>query len=924
MQTLQFDSTKPFNDLAKRALRAAVIEVFGHVRVQMEYVKGAALHFGVTAPSVRDITLSDNEARTHRELVAAIRACLPRIPCTPWLGSVPDELVLYLDIETHEAEKRWDMPLNEFFRLGQYAWGPTGDVHLTDDIFHLMQQIERARGIIAHNGHAFDFSVLLGDAALADERLFDTMVFANQAFAAPHMFTKRDGSTVITDKTPMNVAAWLGLDNLAFQLELEGKEGDLKALAKEFGGFGLIPTDDPRFRAYAEQDIRTLQLLTTELVTIHAPTSYDWDEQRKAAINAQMSRNGVRIDVAGAHQRIAELTERKETLLADLHANYNFPTTGKMPWRTKAGKQAILDILASFGITPENTDPEIWPMLKTGPSLGGKVLLEITEGTPAEDTGLVLAELQGQRWLAQTALDHLYADGLCHPDFTAWQRSGRVSVRNPGLTIWGERNPRDKAYIIAKPGNVLLEADYSNCFSPDARALTSDLRWVKVAELKANDELIGFDDDIHYRRCKMRRSTITHVKETLVSTVEITMSSGTKLVCSEDHLWPAKTTAASTRSWVRAKDLTDSHVLMRWAGEPWTEATDFESGWVSGLFDGEGWVSEPVAANNRTAHVGVAQNRGPVWDRVSSWLNENAFCYTLAERGNLKQAIVTGTPNKLRLLGMLRPTRLLDKAPFIWEGRAAFHRSQTNRADRVVSIRHLGVQKLISVGTTTHTLIVEGYLTHNCDQRVVAALSGDPEYAKRFLPGADGHEITGRLVYGDAVYDSDPKTYRQTAKILSHSWSYGCGPTKLAKTAKTNYDTALRFVKAMQRAYPILTAWQNQVREDAKKGFIVNYFGRRVHIDKGMEYTQAPAMHGQSMTTEILYRGLIRLFTTRPDMARYLICVVHDAVLFDLPPERVSSAKLDIRKSMETTINEIHFPVSFGNPASNWQDARHV
>lgn len=673
---LPYDSTQPFNTYAKRALYEAVKEVFGHSRVTLVHTPDAPLTFGATAPSVKAITMADNEASLHRELVKAIRAALPRQPVTPWLGVIPDDKVLYLDIETREAELMWDISIQDFFRLGQWAWGPTGECQITTDLGILLTVIEQAEAIVAHNGHPFDFSVLLGDRAFElgmAGRLFDTMVFANQAYQAPRVFSMRDGSLVYTSKNPAAVAKWLGLDNLAYQLGLDGKEGDLKALAKKYGGFGLIPTDDPEFVAYARGDISLLQHVTTELVTIHTPTEYDWREQLKATIDAQMSRNGVNIDQAGAHQRIQELTERKAEILHDLSEQYGFPTKGKMPWRTNVGKQAILSILDSYGIRPDDFDPTVWPQLKTGPSLGGQVLLDITKNTDAADLGEVLAELQGQRWLAQTALDHAHSDGLCHPSVTGWQRSGRRSVRNPGLTIWGERNPRDKRYIIAKPGNLLLECDFSNA-----------------------------------------------------------------------------------------------------------------------------------------------------------------------------------------------------------------------------------------------------------DQRIVAAFSQDPEYAKRFLPGADGHEISGRLMYGDAIYDSDPAKYRFIAKALSHAYSFGAGPRKLALTSKQPLDLAQRFVNAMRSAYPQVTRWQNLVREQATRGFVVNHWGRRIPVDRGEEYTQAPAMHGQSGTTEVVYDGLIRLAREHPYLIKHLICLVHDALLFDLPEHMIEQAKLEIRNCLEQRVGNIDFPISFGPPAISWEDARHV
>ena len=85
-----------------------------------------------------------------------------------------DNNTLFLDIETDSADERWNQPLHEFFRLGQYAWGE-GDVTVTDDLNEVLDAITKAETVIAHNGHNFDFGVLLGKRALPltmDGKLF--------------------------------------------------------------------------------------------------------------------------------------------------------------------------------------------------------------------------------------------------------------------------------------------------------------------------------------------------------------------------------------------------------------------------------------------------------------------------------------------------------------------------------------------------------------------------------------------------------------------------------------------------------------------------------------------------------------------------------------------------------------------------------
>lgn len=671
MQTITFDTTEPIDALFKENLKTVVRKVFGAEEVQFMRVPNADLTFGITLPSVEAVSAGSDWALTALE--TALRKLLPPKPLSPWGAVVDDAKVLYFDIETHDADLRWNMPLPEFFRLGQFGFGSTGDVVVTSRLAELQEATDQAEALVAHNGHQFDFSVMLGDDALEwalGNRLFDTMVFANLNFPAPVLFTMRSGAKVITTGKPEAISRWLSLDNLAFKLDVPGKEGDLKALAKEFGGFGNIPVDEPRYVAYAEQDVHMLRHITNELLLRHKPTAYDWREQQKAAIDAQMSRNGLRVNPDAARQRVADLAERKAELMVDLVENHGLPSEGKMPWRTNKGKAAVLSALAKSGLDPLHTSG--WPQLKTGPSLSGPVILEFTKGTEAEEFGIALAELQGQRSLAEQALTYTQADGRVHPSISGWQKSGRRSITQPGLTTWGERNPIDKRYFLASEGCKLIEFDLSNA-----------------------------------------------------------------------------------------------------------------------------------------------------------------------------------------------------------------------------------------------------------DQRIVAALSQDKAYAKRFLPGVDGHEISGRLMFGDATYETNPHLYRPIAKALSHAYSFGAAAKTLARTAKQPLEIAQQFIDAMRRAYPGMIAWQNKVRTEGERGYVINRWGRKMQIDKERAYTQAPAAHGQSGTTEVLYDGLLKMARKDVRLVRWLVCLIHDAILMDVPEGELDYVCKTVPECMAQNINGIDFPISHGPAADTWEGARH-
>lgn len=601
-------------------------------------------------------------------------------------GKMPkfDDDILFLDIETHGSELRWDMPREEFVRLCQYAWGE-GTVQTTTSLTEFLDLIKRARLVVAHNGHAFDFSVLCGDSALdlaAQKKLFDTWVFATVNLPAPHSYVNRYGRRLKSD-SPKSARGWFSLDNLAFQFGIPGKLGDITELARRFNpkgtpkdelDYGLIPVDDPDFLAYAEQDIVVLRELLRSMWSFKEPDKYDWRSQFTAAIDAQMTRNGVRVDVPLAEKFIADQERVKSETMDMLVREYDFPTGSKMPWRTSAGKDAIMRILAKGGITPRSMGSK-WPKTKTGnPSLSGDALVELTAGTELESLGQTLAVIQGQRTLAQQALECLHTDGKVHPDIDALQRSGRRSVTSPGLTTWGSRTPegvRQKSYFIPDDGMVMFGADLSNS-----------------------------------------------------------------------------------------------------------------------------------------------------------------------------------------------------------------------------------------------------------DQRAVAFMSGDKEYAKRFEPGVDGHELTGRMVFGDD-YDTDPHHYRQLAKILSHAYSYGASAGKLSKSSGQPIEVTQHFVNKMHAGYPDMVRWQNRVRQEGESGWVTNAWGRRMPVDIDRSFTQAPALVGQSSTTEILYDGLIRLYYRNRRMMNMVLFPVHDELIVQAPKDDWKRYMNDLLESMHQVIRGIDIYMEHGTPGNNWAEAGH-
>jgi DNA polymerase-1 len=383
----------------------------------------------------------------------------------------PDD-TLILDTETLGSEHRWNTAPRDFFRMGQYAWGES-DVVITEDFDEVADAIRSARLIIGHQIHSYDLSYLMGDEAL-DLPVFDTFVHATCVAPAPDRFLNSKGVTQLSN-SPGSAMAFHSLENTCFTFGIPGKHGNLKEMAKRHGcDIGEIPMND-EYRDYARQDVVANRELARAMFSVSLPSRYEWREQWVAAINAQISRNGFRVDRAVAEARVRELQRRKDALLVDLVMDYGFPTKGKQPWRSNAGKQAILDILGP--------DAKRLPKTKKGaPSLSGDAIKSVTVGTVNEAMGEALGELLGQRSLAQLALDNVQEDHFVHPEITSLQRSRRFSVSSPGLSVWTAHGPGavEKSYFVADDDDhVLYEMDFSAADARVVAAYSGDRRYLK-------------------------------------------------------------------------------------------------------------------------------------------------------------------------------------------------------------------------------------------------------------------------------------------------------------------------------------------------------------------------------------------------------------------------------------------------------------
>lgn len=322
-------------------------------------------------------------------------------------------------------------------------------------------------------------------------------------------------------------------------------------------------------------------------------------------------------------------------------------------------------------------------------------------------------------------LNEIKADGCVHPqigDFTSIKQLGSRAPNSqnvPSEAKNPELAPMFRKGIEAPDGRVAYE-----CVTPDTRVLTWDLRWVPAGELKEGDSLIGFDEYATPSKRKsdggkrdgrkFRHSMVVNHGFIMKDCVRVITDCGS-FTCSKDHSLVTthcgKQQKHKNRGWINASNLV-AGMRLSFTTTPWDIRRDYESAYIAGFMDGEGFVGD-------SGSVGFGQNDGAVAEYVSSTIEDHGYtaqpsdhlsggptCHTYPIQS---EHAFTG----MRFIGQYRPIRLLTNFQKNIEGRAVW--GKRSRSAKVICVVPVGRRKVVSMETTTHTLITEGFLSHNCD-----------------------------------------------------------------------------------------------------------------------------------------------------------------------------------------------------------------
>lgn len=366
---------------------------------------------------------------------------------------------VYIDLETGPADELYSRG-PDFVRLAGYAIDD-GPVVITEDMSRVVSLLNAADRVVGHNIVGFDLPALQryhgldADRLIAQDRVLDTIIVARQAFPP------------LSGATPGQCR--YDLDSVAARLGVPGKLGPsgepvLKRLAKQYGGYDMIPVGDPVYQAYLRQDVEAVRQIAARLPV----DQYCVREHHVLWRLGAISRVGWRVDQSEIDRQIAAAETSRHDAKQVLHREFGVPDVGKNPCATSAGKRAVAAAFAALGVALPRTSTGQVSLARDSVRLA---LEEYFDDAAVQRLGTAVLSANGARCFSENVRSSVCPDGRVHPSVAATQATGRFSVTRPGLTVCGKRDRRnslERAMFLPDVGELLLACDLS---AVDARAM---------------------------------------------------------------------------------------------------------------------------------------------------------------------------------------------------------------------------------------------------------------------------------------------------------------------------------------------------------------------------------------------------------------------------------------------------------------------
>ena len=312
-----------------------------------------------------------------------------------------------------------------------------------------------------------------------------------------------------------------------------------------------------------------------------------------------------------------------------------------------------------------------------------------------------------------------------------------VKIQEPGdlrvdYELWGHLVNFYKAIEEHKLIDLIKSKQIGVCLDPSTLVLTADLRWVLLNDIREGDTLISVDEfpkegkgqKRHLRKCSVLAKSEVEKPAYLIKTTkgDIIATKEHRFLASSPNRWSNKWRSISKAERIDGR-LRPGYKI-RMITEPWGEAT-YEDGWFGGMIDGEGCLR---GGEKRTGvELVIAQLPGAVLDRGERYLTKYSYYRKTQE---LTKTSLGHKVDRLELynlfqlfeiIGKCRPSRFVDDSSW-WDGKALGGNKVGAGYGEILSIKPLGMRRMIDLMTSTGTFIANGFVSHNSWALAIHAL----------------------------------------------------------------------------------------------------------------------------------------------------------------------------------------------------------
>jgi DNA polymerase I-like protein with 3'-5' exonuclease and polymerase domains len=643
-----------------------------------------------------------------------------------------------------------------------------------------------------------------------------------------------------------------------------------------------------------------------KLLPPHLKRLYKQVSLRAAIMGATVEHNGIYIDkqwAAGLKAKLEkEVQKHKAAVMEDPVVQEHMPMLN-----LNSSKQLAHMLYDLLGLTPlERTK-------KGAPSVRDKALVRIKNPPPLLKSYLAFKKTQTLLTRFVEAIpSKTTKDSIVHPKVnTTGTVTGRFSMDDPPV----QQIPRDarvRGMIASRyAGGKLIIADYSQlevrivaalaqdetllaayregrdaheatakaifgptitkeqrtigktinfaCVEENTKVLTADLRWVPVKDLAIGTRLLTCEENSHLEKIGRGRARrwvlgkITHHESAIEECVQITLSNGHKLICTLEHPFLTNNHSHLKGRWVPAINLKEGWSIPRYSSV-WESETGFDAGWLSGMMDGEGWVN--------TTSIGVAQNPGPIFDKLVRQLS--AFDISTTERTHFTKyrggnspcnsaVIAGGFHTVVETLGRLYPSRLITNFLKKVVGKTTISAIEF---PQIVSIRRVGKKPIVRLSTSTGTYLTEGYFSHNS--------------------------------------------------------IYGAGVNKLMSDFNMTMEQAQEILDRKDKNSPAIGRWVRKIQKEVmKNGEVVSIMGRHRRFPqlllgylepKQIAHQQRQAVNFlvQSVGADITNAAAYDILRALGKFKAKIVHQVHDSIIIDAPKEEAEVVAGLVKQIMES------------------------